>query len=268
VRLRRREPKDAQGLDDLFGVRFVGEGGKYEAGKLAAAERKKLPADALEVAQRLGLWLPADGRLLWQLGELAAAHGDVKTAAAILEGCVGEFGLRAPELRQHRQEMHAAAEALRQSGEKSVSSRLFQPRSARPLAGRIDQPPLPPVSATGVNALPWGVVTETTLDRQYRPTFAKYLKELDGKQVQLTGYMQPLGDDVECTAFMLIEYPVGCWYCEQPDMVGIVFVELPMDKSLTATRGQIRVTGKLVLNATDPENFLYTLRDAKVEEME
>ena len=29
--------------------------------------------------------------MLWQLGELANAHGDVATAAAILEGCVTEF---------------------------------------------------------------------------------------------------------------------------------------------------------------------------------
>src|SRR5207249_11499746 len=114
VRLRQRQPRDAQELDDLFGVRFVGEGNQYEPGKLAAAQRKQLPSDAAAIVQQLALWLPADGRLLWQLGELANAHGDVRTAAAILDGCVTEFGLGVPELRRRRQQMRAAADALAQ----------------------------------------------------------------------------------------------------------------------------------------------------------
>ncbi len=274
VRQRLKEDRDARGLDDLFGVKYVGASGKYEPGKLAAEQRKALPSDATALVQQLALWLPSDGRLLWQLAELAAAHGDVTTAAAIMDGCVTEFNMRSDELRTHRQAMRAEADARAARANKTNpadhegSAGPLKSKSSRPLITKLDQAPLPGIDPKGINAIPWSVVTETTLDRQFKPTFTKYLKELDGKQVQLTGYMQPLGDDVECTAFMLIEYPVGCWYCEQPDMVGIVFVELPMDKSLTATRGQIRVTGKLVLNATDPENFLYTLRDAKVEEME
>ena len=54
-------------LDDLFGIRYVGEDGSYQPGKLAAAEAKKLPANAAALVQQLALWLPADGRLLWQL---------------------------------------------------------------------------------------------------------------------------------------------------------------------------------------------------------
>jgi tetratricopeptide (TPR) repeat protein len=274
VRLRLKEDKNARDLDDLFGVKYVGAGGKYEPGKLAAEQRKALPGDAAALVQQLALWLPADGRLLWQLAELSAVHGDVATAAAILDGCVTEFNMRGDELRAHRQAMRAEADARAARADKTTpaehegSAGPLKPKSSRPLVTKLDQVPLPGIDPKGVNAMPWSVVTETTLDRQFKPTFTKYLKELDGKQVQLTGYMQPLGDDVECTAFMLIEYPVGCWYCEQPDMVGIVFVELPENKSHSASRGQIRVTGKLVLNATDPENFLYTIRDAKVEEME
>jgi hypothetical protein len=272
VRLRAREPRDAQGLDDLFGLRFVGPGGKYEPGRLTPAERKALPADAVARVQQLALWLPADGRLLWQLAELAAAHGDVATAAAIMDGCVTEFDLRAPELRAHRVAMRAAAQEQARAGAgagKAVHeghAAVLKPRSARPLVRKIDQEPLPPVKARGLNALPWSVVSETTLDRQYRPTFPKYLKELNGKQVLLSGFMQPLSEDAEAGAFLLIEYPVGCWYCEMPEPTGIVLVELPDGKTCNFTRDQVRVTGKLVLNATDPENFLYTLRQAKVVE--
>ena len=87
----RRLQKKAEGLDDLFGVRFVGEGGKFEPGRLAADERKKLPADALAQAQLLGLWLPADGKLLWLLAEMANVQGDIQTAAAFLTAASGNL---------------------------------------------------------------------------------------------------------------------------------------------------------------------------------
>jgi tetratricopeptide (TPR) repeat protein len=274
VRLRQRQSKDkeAAGLDDFFGIRYVGESGRYEPGKLAAAQRKKLPPSAAAVTQQLALWLPADGRLLWQLAELANAHGDVRSAAAMMDGCVTHFGMKDAELRKHRQLTRAAADELaraaRDAGSKAehggVHSGTLAARSKRPLLTRLDGQKLPPISAKGVNTLPWEVLAETTLDRQYRPTFPKYLKELDGKTVSLAGFMQPLNEDLEQSSFMLIEYPVGCWYCEMPEMTGIALIELKDGKSVTFTRGLVKVVGKLTVNAKDPENFLYTISQAKV----
>lgn len=271
VRLRQHEPRAAQDLDRLFDVQFLGDSGAYEAGKLAAAQRKKLPSDAAALIQQLALWLPADGRLLWLLAELANAHGDIRTAAAILDGCVTEFGLHAPELRRHRQVLRDAADALAKitqpdGGAKAVHEGhavAFRPRSKRPLLDKWDASKLPPVNLTGVNVLPWDVLGQTMVDRPFKPTFGKYLEELDGKQVCLTGFMQPLGEGLELGSFLLIEYPVGCWYCEMPDISGIVLVELPPGQATTFTRSHVKVTGTLSLNTRDPENFLYTLRDAK-----
>jgi hypothetical protein len=269
IRFRQRQPKDSQDLDDLFRIHYGGESGEYEAGKLAAAERKKLPTEAVAISQQLALWLPADPRLLWQLAELANAHGDVRTAAAIMDGCV-EFGIRSQVLREHRRAVRTAADALGtrgKPGDKAAHeehSSAFKTRSSRPLASKLDQAPLPPIDAKGVNAIPWSVVTETTVDRHYQPTFPKYLQELNGKRIALSGYMQPLGDDPEGTSFLFIENPVGCWFCEMPDLTGIVFVELAAGKTKAFTRGQIKVTGKLKLNDKDPENFLYTLTEADV----
>jgi hypothetical protein len=259
-------------VDDLFGVRYADDRGNYTPGKLAAAERKKLPAGAIATVQQLALWLPADGRLLWQLAELAAAHGDLRQAAAMMDGCITQFGLQAAQLRHNRQEMRVAADALAKASDKTGHEEShpngFKARSRRPLVSRLDQTDLPPISATGVNAVPWALITDTTLDRKYRPTFPKYLHELNDKLVSLNGFMQPLRDDPEVAAFMFIEYPVGCWYCEMPEPTGIVYVELPAGKSTSFTRGLIRVTGRLSLNATDPEEFLYTLREAKVSEVD
>lgn len=270
VQARLRRPAGPLGLDDLFGVRYVNDQGVFEPGTLAGAERKKLPDRAAALVQQLALWLPADGPLLWQLAELANAHGDLRTAAAMLDGCVVQFGMNHPELRRRRQVLREAVDNLpklqvgdkTQHEEKHAGTLAF--RAKRPLVSRLDNTPLPPVSATGVNELPWQLFTETVVDTKFRPTFAKYLHELAGKQVALNGFIQPLRADLEMTGFMFIEYPVGCWYCEMPDTVGIVYVELPPGKTATFQRGLVRVVGRLTLNSSDPEDFLYAIRDARV----
>jgi tetratricopeptide (TPR) repeat protein len=271
VRLRLKS-KTPAGLDDLFGVRFFGEDSQYQPGKLAATERKKLPAEAVAIVQQLALWLPADGPLLWQLAELANAHGDLKMAAAIMDGCVTEFGMNAAELRRHRQLTRAAADEQAAPMGKGIDAKAaheshaasLRTRSSRPLLTKLDEAALPAVRGDAVNALPWTVLAETALDRKFHPTFAKYLQELDGKQITLDGYMQPLGEELEMGVFLLIENPVGCWYCEMPDITGIVLVQMPEGKAKTYTRAQVKVVGQLKLNSNDPENFLYTITQAKV----
>src|SRR5260370_5737675 len=103
-----RHPGEGRGVDDLFGDRDVDDKGEYTPGKLAAAEKKKLPAGAAAIVQQLGLWLPADSRLLWQLAEPANAHGDVRYAAAMMDGCGTPFGLQAPPPRRQRPPPRAA----------------------------------------------------------------------------------------------------------------------------------------------------------------
>jgi hypothetical protein len=276
VRLRQKEKTGVQDLDDLFGVRYVGEGkgetAKYIPGRIDPDQRKKFPSDAVAIVQQLALWIPADPRLLWQLAEMAGANGDIKIAAAMMDGCVTEFNLRHADLKAHRQAMRDAADALGKSTTddgKAVHEghvALLKPRSQRPLATKLDDADLPPIKADGITPLPWAVIAHTSLDKQYKPNFPKYLRDLEGKQISLAGFMQPLGEDLEVSSFMLIEYPVGCWYCEMPEISSIVYVELTTGKTANLTRGLVKITGTLKLNATDPENFLYTLSKAKVTE--
>ncbi|MSR54407.1 MAG: hypothetical protein EXS09_14140 [Gemmataceae bacterium] len=84
-------------------VRFVGENGEYTPGKLAEAERKKLPADALAIVQQMILWHPKDARLYWLLGELYNAEGEIEIAARILDACSFNMGYSNPNLIRHRQ---------------------------------------------------------------------------------------------------------------------------------------------------------------------
>lgn len=114
VKRRMREPRTVgtPPLDSLFfknprePLRFVGPSGQYEIGALAPAEMAKLPdaslAKATQAVQQLLVWLPDDARLLWQLGELAAAQGQTKAAAKAFSSCVDNFRISTPELKQHR----------------------------------------------------------------------------------------------------------------------------------------------------------------------
>jgi hypothetical protein len=240
VVLRRSTPKGEQRLDNLFGA--------------------NPRPDAVAPLQQLALWLPADGRLLWQLAELAHSHGDARTAAAILDGCVTEFGLNTSEVRTQRRQYRAEAD------QKVDHSRhvaiVF--RSPRPLVRSFDTSRLPPMRPDGINPLPWPLLSQTTLNRVSQPAFDKHLLNLDGKRVALTGYMQPIGDGVDTPSFLLIENPVGCWFCEAPGPNGVVLVELARDKSAMLSKEQVKVTGRLELNHNDPEAYLFILRDAAI----
>lgn len=265
VRLRLAEGRAAlrpAAPDDLFGVRYSGE-----PGKMAPAEFAKLPADAVAVAQHLALALPADGRLLWQLGELANAHGDVRTAAAILDGCVTEFNMSAPDLRAHRAAYRAAADRLAKQPDHAAHRGTIAFRSARPVVRRFDTSALPPVRGDRPNPLPWGVLGDTDL-APAGPAFPPHLLALDGKPVVLTGFVQPPGEGDEFRTFLLLEYPVGCWFCETPDPTRVVSVELAPGVRVGRRPGQVKVTGVLALNRTDPEGYPVTVRAARVGEPE
>jgi tetratricopeptide (TPR) repeat protein len=109
----RAQERGVPGLDDLFGVRFVDEGGAYAPGSVSASERAKLPPDALAVVQQLLIWMPADTRLYWLLAELMNANGDIAGAASIMEECAWARRYDAPGLRQHRQVLQEAIAAVR-----------------------------------------------------------------------------------------------------------------------------------------------------------
>jgi len=273
VRLRQRRAKGEQSLDDLFGIRFVDDEGQYTAGKIADAEWKKLPAKSVAIVQQLALCFPADGPLLWQLGELANASGDSSSAAAMLDGCVVQFGMSDRVLRQHRTILREAADRLpkvaetKEPHEKTHVGKLAF-RSRRPLLTKLDAAPLAPILAEGVNPIPWELFSETTIAKPFRPMYSKYVGELEGKTASLVGYMQPLGPNPETNVFLLIESPVGCWYCEMPETSMIVRVELPEEKTTPYRRGAFRVIGRLTLNRDDPEDFFYTLRDSRIVELD
>lgn len=272
VRLRQTTTND---LEPLFDLQFTTKEGQHRLGRITAQERDKLPKDMVALTQRLALSFPNDGKLLWQLGEQAALFGDLANASMILDICVGEYAMADPELRKSRQAILAALEGTSSVPQTKVqeahtghgSGARLEFRSRKPLI----QQPFDVAKLAGANAgqpslLAWPILAETATDpRRFKPTFHPYLQKLDEKQVTLTGFLHPLTDDLDCTTFLLVEYPVGCWYCTAPDLTGIVFITMKPGTTARFTRDVITVTGAWKLNGSDPEEFLFSIVDASVQ---
>ena len=125
----------------------------------------------------------------------------------------------------------------------------------RPLVRPFDESQLPPIRTDAANPLPWPALAATKRDAEGKPTFLKYVDGLDGKTVSLTGFMQPLRDELELTSFLLVEYPVGCWFCESPEVTGMINVEMKTGRKGELKKGLIRVEGKLEY---DPAKMKFT----------
>ncbi len=243
--------------------------------KLVRLRRKegKSPADAPDalfakaadaaVVQQLALWLPADGRLLWQLAEIAHTAGDVRTAASILDGCVTEFGMKSETLRAKRQQWRAVVDDLDKRDHATTDRGTLVFRSPRPLARTFDESKLPPINPDGPTSLSWAALAETIIGKRFAVTHLKFVDKLDGKPVTLVGFIRPTTADTELDAFLFTEFPVGCWFCELPEPVGIVSVQLAKGTA-DAVKTPVKVTGVLKLNRTDPEAFLFSIVEAKV----
>jgi tetratricopeptide (TPR) repeat protein len=103
-------PVPATSVDPLFGTRFLGPAGEYVAGKLSDP-RAELPDNAVAIVQQLLLWFPEDTRLLWQLGELYNASGNLEAASRVLDLCVWSRRYDSPALRDHRRAVQEAFDA-------------------------------------------------------------------------------------------------------------------------------------------------------------
>ncbi len=249
VRSRAKEKKGESRLDDLFGA-------------------AKLPENALALVQELALVLPFDARLLWQLAELAHAHGDVRTAANLLDGAVVGLGLQSEEARTRRSRYRAAAEELAKKEDHAIHRGTLKFASSRVFKTLIDETKLPKVDPNGINPLLWSALAETTLTKKFEPEFLKYIGDLDGRTVSFTGFLRPTRNGDGLGEFLITEMPIGCWFCESPGATQVIWVELTDGKTIDFTRAPIQVTGKLELNRTDAESHLYRVTGAMVKRVE
>ena len=131
----------AGGKADADFVKYVGADGIYQPGKIAEAEKAKLPPDAVAIVQQMLMWHPNDARLFWQLGELYNAEGEAETAAKILDLCSYTQGYSNPHLLEHRRLLQSAVSetATAKVEDRDRRQREFEAESAAKAQEKNDE---------------------------------------------------------------------------------------------------------------------------------
>lgn len=119
----------------------------------------------------------------------------------------------------------------------------------------------------------WEVFEDTMFKWEYAeelgaeveiPTFSKKVKELEGKEVTITGHYLPL--ELESKRIIISKLPyASCFFCGggvgQESVAEIVFSSVQRPFRLDEL---ITIKGRLKLNKNDFEHLVFILEDAKI----
>ncbi len=118
----------------------------------------------------------------------------------------------------------------------------------------------------------WATLARVTFTKEFddmlglkvdKPVFSKAVQALDGATISLRGYVIPTDGYKSHKEFVFSAYPYSmCFFCggAGPETVVEVFADEPIEYSPDA----ITITGKLVLNAADPNALMYRLENVRV----
>ncbi|MBK8954485.1 MAG: hypothetical protein IPM34_02880 [Saprospiraceae bacterium] len=117
----------------------------------------------------------------------------------------------------------------------------------------------------------WPALAKVTYKKEYdellgikvdKPIFSKELKALEGKIIQLKGYIIPTDGFKSHTEFVFSAFPyASCFFCGKagPETV----VEIKANKPIPYTSEPIDIKGKLILNSVDINRLMYLLEDVE-----
>ena len=118
----------------------------------------------------------------------------------------------------------------------------------------------------------WNTLSKVKIERKLDPslnfevdfpTFSEEILALNGKEIELEGWMIPLDELRGENYFVLSALPfANCFFCggAGPETVIEVFTEEKVEFEVD----RIKVKGKLRLNANDPMQLMYILNNAEI----
>ncbi len=117
----------------------------------------------------------------------------------------------------------------------------------------------------------WNTLSMVTYKREFDETFGidiekpilnPLINALEGKEIEVEGYIIPLTGKIEQSHFMLSRFPQSmCFFCGKAGPESATQVFTKGGKKIAFTDKKIRVKGVLRINVTDITNLLYTLED-------
>jgi len=118
----------------------------------------------------------------------------------------------------------------------------------------------------GENQVSWDTLSKVKMveeDSRYIPDFSKEVQDLDGKTIELKGFMMPLDNAEVQKEFVLSANPVGsCFFCTPGGPEAMVEVHAP--KGIKFSYDTIVMSGVLELVEDDPMGMFYRLKEAKL----
>lgn len=96
------------------------------------------------------------------------------------------------------------------------------------------------------------------------PKFGPEIKQLEGKEITLSGYIIPFEGMFEPDHLIVSSVPVAsCFFCggAGPESVAEIYLSEPVKY----TAKKVTFTGKLTLNDSDVDQLMYILKEAKIE---
>jgi hypothetical protein len=108
----------------------------------------------------------------------------------------------------------------------------------------------------------YSIVADTYL---WHPKFSKDIKEMEGKEVYIAGYVIPL--DLDQGVYVLSANPfASCFFCGGAGPESVVGLNLKKTGKRFRTDDYFTFKGKLRLNAQNPNEFNFILDQAEVDE--
>lgn len=106
-------------------------------------------------------------------------------------------------------------------------------------------------------------IGEDDFGELYLPVFGDKIKEMEGKEITADGYIIPFEGMFKPEHIILSSLPLAeCFFCGSggPETV----MEVMLKEPIKYTSKKVKVTGKLMLNAKDPEKLMYILKEANI----
>lgn len=98
----------------------------------------------------------------------------------------------------------------------------------------------------------------------YSPVFTEALKELNGKRVEITGYVIPVVDDGSEIALSQNPY-AACFFCGKASPASVMSIHFDKPVRRLRTDDYRTFEGRMRLNYDDPNQFYYILEEAQLK---
>ena len=115
----------------------------------------------------------------------------------------------------------------------------------------------------------WNTLGMVTIEKVYdadlgmeiqKPTVSIIAMQLQGKEIELSGFIIPLTGKLAQSHFMVSKFPQSmCFFCGKAGPETAIQVFMKDNEKIAFTDKKVTVKGILRINATDINNLLYTL---------